>query len=169
MKDGLMRCNIRLCYSEELTDNVKYPILPKRDPVTQLIVKYHHESEGHEMGVNLTLSHLRERHMVVNGRELVKRTIKPCTECNRRFKGKPSSQQTAPLPKICLELTMKPFTNCSVDFVGPFFTKQGRGRARIKRYLCLFLCLQTHCCHLRWFLASSYSNGGTKRLATRHG
>ncbi len=55
-----MRSNTRLCYFEELTDNVKYPnILPKRHPVTQLIVKYHHESEGHEMGVNFTLNHLR--------------------------------------------------------------------------------------------------------------
>ena len=35
----------------------------------------------------------------------------------------------------------------------PYLTKQGRGRVRAKRYLCLFLCLQTHCCHLE--LASS--------------
>ena len=48
LKDGLMRCNTRLRYSVELTDNVKYPIiLPKRHPVTQLIVRYHHEREGH--------------------------------------------------------------------------------------------------------------------------
>ena len=105
LKDGLMRCYTRLRYSVELTDNVKYPIiLPKRHPVTQLIVRYHHESEGHEMGVNFTLNHLRERYMVVNGRELVKRTIKTCAKCKRRFRGKPSSQQMAPLPKIRLDV-----------------------------------------------------------------
>ncbi len=172
LKNGLMRSNTRLRYSEELTDNVKYPIiLPKRHPVTQLIVKYHHESEGHEMGVNFTLNHLRERYMVVNGRELVKRTIKTCAECKRRFRGKPSSQQMAPLPKIRLEPTMKPFTNCSVDFAGPFFTKQGRGRARIKRYLCLFLCLQTHCCHLEmvWSLESDGFLQALTRMAARRG
>ena len=73
-------------------------------------------SEGHEMGVNFTLNHLRECYMVVNSRELVKRTIKTCTECKRWCRGKPSSQQIALLPKIHLELTMKRFTNCSVDF-----------------------------------------------------
>ena len=94
-----MRSNTWLRYSEELTDNLKYPIiLPKRHPETELIVKYHHESEGHEMGVNFTLNHLRERYMVANGRELLKRTIKTCAEWKRRFRGKPSSQQTATLP-----------------------------------------------------------------------
>ena len=172
MYKGLLRSNTRLRYSEELTDSVKYPIiLPKRHPVTQLIVKYHHETEGHEMGVNFTLNHLRERYMVVNGRELVKRTIKACAECKRRFRGKAASQQMAPLPKIRLELTMQPFTNCSVDFAGPFFTKQGRGRARIKRYLCLFLCLQTHCCHLEmvWSLESEGFLQALTRMAARRG
>ena len=42
----------------------------------------------------------------------------------------------------------KPFANCATDFTGPFYTIQGRGRVRVKRYLCLFVCLQTHCCHL---------------------
>ena len=41
------------------------------------------------------------------------------------------------------------FTNCAVDFGGPYLTKQGWGRVRAKRYLCLFLCLQTLCCHLQ--------------------
>ena len=107
-----MRSNTRLRYSEDslrrklsFVTNVVYDvnyliILPKRHPVTQLIVKYHHESEGHEMGVNFTLNRLRERYMVVNGRELIKRTIKTCAECKRRLIGKPSSQQMAPLPKI---------------------------------------------------------------------
>ena len=54
------------------------------------------------------------------------------------------TQQMAPLPKILLERTMKPFTNTAVDYGGPYLTKQGRGKSRQKRYLCLFLCLQTH-------------------------
>ena len=57
-----MWSNTRLRYSGDLTYNLKYYIiLPKQHPVTQLIVKYHHESEGHEMGINFTLNHLRER------------------------------------------------------------------------------------------------------------
>ena len=54
----------------------------------------------------------------------------------------------APLPQIRLQMTTKPFANCAVDFGGPCLSMQGRGRPRAKRYLCLFMCLQTHCCHL---------------------
>ena len=148
-KDGLLRSNTRLRYSEDLSEEVKYPIiLPKRHPVTKLIVKHHHESEGHRMGVNFTLNPLRERYHVVHGREMVKRTVKDCSECKRRFLGRPYTQQMAPLPKLRLELTRRPFANCAVDFAGPYLTKQGRGKSRAKRYLCLFLCLRIHCCHL---------------------
>lgn len=100
------------------------------------------------MGVNFTLNHLREKYFVVQGRQQVKRCIKECAECNRRFRGCSAKQQMAPLPRIRLEMTRRPFANCATDSAGPFYTMQGRGRPRMKRYLCLFVCLQTHCCHL---------------------
>ena len=75
----------------------------KRD--CHLIVKYHHETEGHEMGVNFTLNHLREKYFVVQGRQQVKRCIKECAECNRRFRGCPAKHQMAPLPRIRSEMT----------------------------------------------------------------
>ena len=78
----------------------------------ELIVKYHHETEGHERGLNYTLNHLREKYVVVQGRETVKKVIKECPECQRRLRGKPATQQMAPLPTIRLEAKMKPFTNC---------------------------------------------------------
>ena len=63
------------------------------------------------------------KYLVVHVREQVKRVMRECFECARRFRS----------------------------------TKQGRGRVpgrvRAKRYLCLFLCLKTHCCRLE--MASS--------------
>ena len=57
--DGLLRSNTRLRNSDELSDEIKFPIiLPKNHAVTELIVKYHHEVEEHEMGVNFTINHL---------------------------------------------------------------------------------------------------------------
>ena len=97
---------------------------------------------------NFTLNHLREKYLVIHGRKQVKSCVSQCTECRRRFHKRTVTQQMAPLPKIRLERTMKPFTNTAVDYGGPYLTKQGRGKSRQKRYLCLFLCLQTHCCHL---------------------
>lgn len=147
----LLRSNTRLRYSDDLPDETKFPIiLPKNHIVTKLIVKYHHETEGREMGVNFTLNNFREKYFVAQGRQQVKRCIKECAECNRRFRGCPAKQQMAPLPRIRLEMTRRPFANCATDFAGPFYKMQDRGRPRMKRYLCVFVCLQTHCCHLEW-------------------
>ena len=56
--------NTRPRRSDDLAANTKFPIiLLKKHHVTQLIVKYHHKMERHEMGVNYTLNHLRERKM----------------------------------------------------------------------------------------------------------
>ena len=167
----LLRSNTRLRYSDDLPEETKFPIiLPKNHIVTRLIVKYHHENEGHEMGVNFTLNHLREKYFVLHGRQQVKRCIKECAECNRRFRGCPARQKMAPLPRIRLEITQKPFTNCATDFAGPFYTMQGRGRPRRKRYLCLFVCLQTHCCHLEMATSletDAFFNALTRMVARR--
>ena len=168
---GLLRSNTRLRYSNDLPEEIKFPIiLPKNHIVTKLIVKYHHEQEGHEMGVNFTLNHLREKYFVIQGRQQVKRCIKECAECNRRFRSCPVRQQMAPLPRIRLEMTQKPFANCATDFAGPFYTMQGRGRPRVKRYLCLFVCLQTHCCHLEMATSldtDAFLNALTRMVARR--
>ena len=85
--------------------------------------------------------------------------------CGLRFRGKPATQQMAPLPCIRLEVTMKPFMNCTVHYAGPYLTVQGRGKSREKRYLCLFLCLQTHCVHLE--MAWSLETDGFLKVLTR--
>ena len=150
----VLRSSTRLRHADDLPYDVKCPIiLPKRNHVTGLIVKYYHELEGHQMGLNYTINHVREKYLVVHVREQVKRVMRECFECARRFRSKPAHQQMAPLPNIRLQQSSRPFESCAVDFGGPFLTKQGRGRVREKCYLCLFLCLKTHCCHLE--MASS--------------
>ena len=110
--------------------------------------------KGHQMALNYTINHVREKYLVVHIREQVKRVMRELFECARRFRSKPAHQQMAPLPKIRLQQSSRPFESSAVDFWGPFLTKQGRERVRgAKRYLCLFLCLKTHCCHLE--MASS--------------
>ena len=94
--------------------------------------------------IKIIVSLLLSRYFVVQGQQQVKRCIKECAECNRRFRGCPAKQQMAPLPRIRLEMTWRPSANCATDFAGPFCTMQGQGRLRMKHYLCLFWCLQTH-------------------------
>ena len=163
---GLLRSNTRLRRSDDLAADTKFPIiLPKKHHVTQLIVKYHHEMESHEMGVNYTLNHLRARYHVIHSRQEVKACIHNCFECKRRFRLHPAKQQMAPLPQFRLQMTNRPFTNCATDYGGPYLTMQGRGRARTKRFLCLFVCLQTRCCHLE--MATSLDTGSFMNAFTR--
>ena len=43
---------------------------------------------------------------------------------------------------------LRAFSKIAVDFAGPFFTIQGRGKARQKRYLYLFTSLLSRAVHL---------------------
>ena len=163
---GPLRSNTRLWQSDDLAADTKFPIiLPKKHHVTQLIVKYHHKMEGHEMGINYTLNHLRERYHVIHSRQEVKACIQNCFECKRRFRLHPGKQQMALLPQFHLEMTYRPFTNCATAYGAPYLTIQGRGWARSKWYLCLFVYLQTHWCHLE--MATSLDTGSFMNTFTR--
>ena len=54
----------------------------------------------------------------------------------------------APLPELRTQKSLRAFSQTAIDFVGPFYTKQGRGKTRHNRYLCLFTCLGTRAVHL---------------------
>ena len=155
---GLLRSNTRLRRSDDRAADTKFPIiLPKKHHVTQLIVKYHHEMDRHEIGVNYTLNHLRERYHIIHSQQEVKACIQNCFECKRRFRLHPGKQQLAPLLQFRLQMTYRPFRNCATDYGGPYLTMQGRGQARTKPYMCLFVCLQSHCWHLE--MATSLDTG----------
>ena len=76
----------------------------------------------------------------MSGREEVQDWEKECSECRRR-NAKAATQIMAPLPNIQLKTTKKAFCYMGVDYAGPFYTVQGRGKRREKRYLCQFTCL----------------------------
>ena len=58
--NGILKSNTRLRHADDLPYNVKCPvILPKRNHVTRLIIKYYHEIKGHQMGLNYTINHVR--------------------------------------------------------------------------------------------------------------
>ena len=136
--NGILRSNTRLQvrHADDLTYDEKCPIiLPKRNHVTRLIVKYYHELEGHQMGLNYTINHVHEKYLVVHVREQVKRVTREYFECARRFRSKLVHQQVAPLLKIRLQQSSGSFESCAVDYGGPFLTKQGLERVRATRYL----------------------------------
>jgi hypothetical protein len=147
-EDGLMRSQGRLENAELLSYDARYPvILPRKSPATTLIIKHHHEKANHAAGTNQTLANMSTRYWMPAGREAIREWEKECNACRRR-KSKAAKQIMAPLPKIRLKLPLRAFARTSVDYGGPYLTKQGRGRVRTKRYLCLFTCLLSRAIHL---------------------
>ena len=146
--DGVLRCDGRLKYAENLLYNVRFPvILARKSWMTKLIVKHYHEQDNHVSGTNQTLASLSTRYWIVSGREEIREWENQCAECKRR-KAKPLTQMMAPLPKIRFEMTLHAFSQAAVDFDCPFLTVQGRGKQRHKQYLCLFTCLASRVFHL---------------------
>ena len=140
--DGLLRMDGRLRFADELPYDTRHPILlPKDHPVTRLVIADAHERFGDEAGVEQVLTELRSRFLIVKGRRMVRNVTEACAECRRRFTMKIGHQMMAPLPKTRLQSSLRAFEKVGVDYGGPFLTKQGRGRTRAKRYLCLFTCL----------------------------
>ena len=96
--------------------------------------------------------------------------ILECYECRRR-RNKPACQIMAPLPKTRLRFTFRPFAQTAVDFAGPLYTVQGRGKPRQKRWLCLFTCLETRAVHLEmaWGLDTDTFLNAFSRFTSRRG
>ncbi|XP_033104029.1 uncharacterized protein LOC117106725 [Anneissia japonica] len=171
--DGILRCDGRLKY-ECIACETRYPIiLPKTQHITKLIIKNAHQLALHS-GTNYVLSQLSGKYWILSEREAIRGWERECNECKRR-NAKPVQPKMAPLPKYRLGGSLRAFTHISVDFGGPIITVQGRGRARVKRYLCLFTCLEVRAVHLEmtWslhtesFLNAFFSNGIKKRYARK--
>ncbi|XP_065194926.1 uncharacterized protein LOC135826224 [Sycon ciliatum] len=146
--DGVLRCEGRLQYAEFLPRDAVHPIiLPRKHAVTKMLIRFQHEKGKHAAGTNATLSALAARYWVIAAREAVHEWEQECAVC-RRYRSKPAGQRMAPLPVSRIVPSHRAFSRVGVDYAGPFLTMQGRGRARTKRYLCVFTCLETRAVHL---------------------
>ena len=92
-------------------------------------------------GTNATLAALSQKCWINAAQQEIRKWEIKCNICKRR-KTKVTQQVMANLPMHRLGNSLKAFTKIGVDFGGPFPIKQGRGKARAKRYLCLFTCLE---------------------------
>ena len=169
--EGLLRCDGRLKNADYLSFDSRYPIiLPRKSWVTKLIIKHSHDKRQHIGGTNQTLADLSSRYWVVAGREAIREWERECFGCRRR-KTKASMQIMAPLPSIRVKMPLRAFARTAVDFAGPFFTKQGRGRVQQKRYLCLFTCVASRAVHLElaWGLDTDSFLNAFNRMINRRG
>ena len=86
--------------------------------------------EGHGTGVEHMLTELRTKYWVIKGRRAFKNVVEKCQQCRLRFGTKQLGQLMASLPRARVELPLRAFNKIAIDYGGPFYTKQGRGKSR---------------------------------------
>ena len=142
---GILVCQGRMDLSD-LAETAKKPILlPKNHKFSELVILDCHE-RVHHCKERATLAELRVRFWITKGRQYVKRVINSCFIC-KRFEGKPfNTPPVAPLPDFRVT-EAPPFNRIGVDFAGPLFCKESKGKT-IKVYIVLYTCCVTCAVHL---------------------
>ena len=146
-ENGIIRCNSRIRYGENLNFGQKYPIiLPAKHSLTKMLTKHIHEKLArHVGGIGLTLSILGKSYLVPKGRNLVYHQIRQCQVC-QQANARPSKQKIGPLPPERIGQRLAPFQDVCIDFTGHFDCVQGRGT--VKKYAMLIACMATRGIHL---------------------
>ena len=144
ISDGLLRVGGRLSKAP-ISHDAKHPIiLPNESHITQLIVRWYHESVGHA-GIGHSFTAIRERYWILRGSSAIRKVLNDCMTCRRR--SAPFCEQLmADLPKCRLQMNQAPFFHTGVDCFGVFLVKQGR--SLVKRYGCIFTCMTVRAVHL---------------------
>ncbi|XP_049868042.1 uncharacterized protein LOC126368193 [Pectinophora gossypiella] len=128
--------------------NKRHPILlDSSHHISKLYFEREHIRNLHA-GPQLLLSIIRESVWPINGRKLARRIVKNCVTCTR-VRGQTLYPKMGNLPAYRVSVDY-PFKSVGVDYAGPFFilNRKGRGAKLLKCYLCLFVCLRFKCVHL---------------------
>lgn len=168
--DGLLRVGGRINKSSYNFEKKHPAIISGNHPLGRLIVSSEHIRLLHT-GPQQLLFCLRERYWVTSGLNLCKKVYRACVTC---FRNAPSTvtPMMGDLPTYRIEQSY-PFQNTGMDFAGPVWVKdrKGRGSKKSKAYVCLFICLATKAIHLE--LVSSLSAEAfiqcLRRFAARRG
>lgn len=133
--------------AEHLPGGLRNPILlPAKHVVTRLLIEQEDRLCRHAVGPQHLLSNLRQKYWIVKGLSSVKAVRKACVICRRHWER--PAPKMGPLPTARTAGSQKPFSRVGIDFAGPYLTKQGRGKAKAKRYVCLFTCLEIRAVHV---------------------
>ncbi|XP_055542651.1 uncharacterized protein LOC129728253 [Wyeomyia smithii] len=166
--DRILRVGGRLRHAA--SNDKRHPIvLSAEHPFSALLASHFHLKLLHA-GPQFLLATLRQKFLILGGRNLVISVFHHCHTC---FRSKPTlvQQSTADLPQSRVSPT-RPFSVCGVDYCGPFFLKSVvRNRGPTKVYVAIFVCFSTKAVHIE--LVSDLSTpaflAALRRLVARRG
>ena len=146
-EEGLLRLGGRLSNSARPTTISQPIITDSKDVLMENYYTYLHQLLLH-CGPSLLLAYSGSRFHIIGARRLSRRLCSKCVTC-RRCKPRTQKQFMAELPAPRVNAS-PPFTNCGMDFAGPFTLKLGRVRqpVLVEAHICVFICLATRAVHL---------------------
>ena len=130
--------------NSEVPYATKFPILlPRKHPITSLIVKQAHQRVLHN-GAKETLAETRSKFWIPKGRSFTRKIIHKCVTC-RKFEGFPYK---APKPPPLPECRVKETPAFSNTGVGPLMIRTTPSSQSSKVWIALFTCYVTRAVHL---------------------
>ena len=129
-EDSILRCHGKFD-NADIPEETKAPIyLPRKNYWTKLLVKEFHQKLFHAESSH-TLSQIRNRYWIPQGRAIVRNVIYHCGICRKNHGG------PFKMPK------MSPYAG--LGYLGPFYVK---GNPSKKIWICLFTCVAVRAVHL---------------------
>ncbi|XP_044741864.1 uncharacterized protein LOC123302839 [Chrysoperla carnea] len=155
--NGLLRVGGRLKHAP-ISFTKKHPILlPSHHHITDIIIREIHKNSFHS-GIQSTLSNLRHKFWILDGKNQVRQITRNCTDCIKN-RPVPLHGKMAYLPSSRVSEST-PFSHVGVDYFGPLFIKERkyRNRTTITIYGCVFICMATKAVHIE--IASDLTSDG---------
>ena len=168
LSNGLLVVGGRLGRSDCVSVSAMHPvILPRRHPVTRLVIREAHAAVGHQ-GREHTFWRLRERFWVLGAGPEVRRLIRSCVVC-RKVSARPQQQLMADLPEERVSADTPAFSSVLLDVFGPILVKAGRGEK--KRYGLMCVCTVTRGVHVEMLdsLRTDSLINAVRRISARRG
>ena len=166
-KNGHIRCRGKLEHAD-ICEGAKHPVLlPKDHRYTTLMIQMYRERAFHT-GCSQTLSLLRHKFWIPQGRSAVRRVLERCVLCRRHEGGPYKMPLMPPIPTERVSASA-PFTYTGVDYFGPLFIRT-KGESQ-KVWVCLYTCLVVRAVHLElMYDMSAYQFLlGFRRFIAQHG
>ena len=165
--NGHIRCRGRL-ENADICEGAKHPILLPRDHrYTTLVIQMYHEKAFHT-GCSQTLSLIRNKFWIPQGRAAVRRVLEKCVVCRRHEGGPYKMQLMPPIPTERVSASA-PFTYTGLDYFGPLFIKTKGGSQKV--WVCLYTCLVIRAVHLElmYDMTAHQFLLGLRRFIAQHG
>ena len=168
LDNGILCVGGRLVHAKLPEESKFQRLIPQDSHLARLIVLNSHQLTLHG-GTSQTIAHIRTRFWIPSCRNLVRKMIMNCVNCNR-FNSKPVFPLMGDLPKTRVDPPIKAFEEVGLDFAGPFFCRKSPNSLE-KSYLALFVCFASKAVHLELVsdLSTAACIAAIRRFVSRRG